>query len=32
MPRVHDHLERCRDCRQEAQVLIVALGVATLRP
>ena len=25
MPLVQDHLERCRDCREEFEVLLVAL-------
>jgi len=25
MPLVHDHLERCRDCREEFEALLTAL-------
>jgi len=29
MPLVQDHLERCRDCREEFEVLLVALRALT---
>jgi hypothetical protein len=29
MPLVHDHLTRCRDCRQEYQALLVAVRATT---
>ena len=28
LPLVQDHLDRCRDCRQESEALLLALGSA----